>query len=129
MKFSVQREHFLNQLGIAVRGVSTRSAIQTLAGVLIRTDSGQVELQATDMELGIRVQVEAGAEREGAVVLPGRLLLDVVRSLPKSPTPNTPICLLVAVLDIAAAPPNELPPDHKVKSQRGLLPIHLTLGL
>ena len=40
MKFSVQREHFLNQLGIAVRGVSTRSAIQTLAGVLIRTDSG-----------------------------------------------------------------------------------------
>ena len=83
MKFSVQREHFLNQLGIAVRGVSTRSAIQTLAGVLIRTDSGQVELQATDMELGIRVQVEASAEREGAVVLPGRLLLDVVRSLPK----------------------------------------------
>ena len=35
------------------------------------------------MEIGIRVQVEAAAEREGAVVLPGRLLLDVVRSLPK----------------------------------------------
>src|SRR5919198_1505721 len=83
MKFSVQREHFLNQLGIAVRGVSTRSAIQTLAGVLIRCDSGAVELQATDMELGIRVQVEAAPERDGAVVLPGRLLLDVVRSLPK----------------------------------------------
>jgi DNA polymerase III subunit beta len=83
MKFSVGREHFLNQLGIAVRGVSTRSAIQTLAGVLIRAETGAVELQATDMEIGIRVQVEAAAEREGAVVLPGRLLLDVVRSLPK----------------------------------------------
>src|SRR5436190_14387788 len=83
MKFSVQREHFLNQLGIAVRGVSTRSAIQTLAGVLIRAEAGKVELQATDMELGIRVQVEAASDREGAVVLPGRLLLDVVRSLPK----------------------------------------------
>lgn len=83
MKFSVGREHFLNQLGIAVRGVSTRSAIQTLAGVLIRAEAGAVELQATDMEIGIRVQVEASAEREGAVVLPGRLLLDVVRSLPK----------------------------------------------
>ena len=83
MKFSVQREHFLNQLGIAVRGVSTRSAIQTLAGVLIRADSGKVELQATDMELGIRVTAEASVEREGTVVLPGRLLLDVVRSLPK----------------------------------------------
>src|ERR671931_2004948 len=83
MKFSVSRDHFLNQLGIAVRGVSTRSAIQTLAGVLIRAEAGAVELQATDMELGIRVRTSTSAEREGAVVLPGRLLLDVVRSLPK----------------------------------------------
>jgi DNA polymerase-3 subunit beta len=35
------------------------------------------------MELGIRVNVEALVEREGSAVLPGRLLLDVVRSLPK----------------------------------------------
>src|SRR6266513_2295426 len=83
MKFSISREQFLNQLGIAVRGVSTRSAIQTLAGVMIRADSGSVELQATDMELGIRVRVDTAPERDGAVVLPGRLLLDVVRSLPK----------------------------------------------
>src|SRR5919108_540102 len=83
MKFSVSRDQFLNQLGIAVRGVSTRSAIQTLAGVMIRGESGAVELQATDMELGIRVRVDAAPERDGAVVLPGRLLLDVVRSLPK----------------------------------------------
>ncbi|MGZ4201011.1 MAG: DNA polymerase III subunit beta [Thermoleophilaceae bacterium] len=83
MKFSARREQFLNQLGIAVRGVSTRSAIQTLAGVLLRVESGSLELQATDMDLGIRVQVEASPERDGAVVLPGRLLLDVVRSLPK----------------------------------------------
>src|ERR1700745_692912 len=83
MKFSVSRDQFLNQLGIAVRGVSTRSAIQTLAGVLIRAESGGVELQATDMELGIRVRVDTAPEREGTVVLPARLLLDVVRSLPQ----------------------------------------------
>src|SRR5919201_3362448 len=83
MKFSVSRDQFLTQLGIAVRGVSTRSAIQTLAGVLIRAEGGSVELQATDMELGIRVKVDTQPERDGAVVLPGRLLLDVVRSLPK----------------------------------------------
>src|ERR671936_755853 len=83
MKFSVSRDQFLTQLGIAVRGVSTRSAIQTLAGVLIRAEGGALELQATDMELGIRVKVDTQPERDGAVVLPGRLLLDVVRSLPK----------------------------------------------
>src|SRR3954447_21705466 len=83
MKFSIPRDQFLSQLGIAVRGVSTRSAIQTLAGVLIRAENGAVELQATDMELGIRVRVDTAPERDGAVVLPGRLLLDAVRSLPQ----------------------------------------------
>src|SRR3954469_14343072 len=82
MKFSVSREKFLANLGIAVRGVSTRSAIQTLSGVMVRAGSDGLELQATDMELGIRVRVEASTEREGSAVLPGRLLLDVVRSLP-----------------------------------------------
>jgi DNA polymerase-3 subunit beta len=83
MKFSVQCEQFVSTLGVAARGVSTRSAIQTLAGVLVRAEDGRVELQATDMELGIRVSVPAQVERDGSAVVPGRLLLDVVRSLPK----------------------------------------------
>jgi DNA polymerase III subunit beta len=83
MKFSISRDGFLTQLGTAVRGASTRSAIQTLSGVLVRAGDGAVELQATDMELGIRVKVDASPERDGSAVIPGRLLLDVVRSLPK----------------------------------------------
>jgi DNA polymerase III subunit beta len=83
MKFTISRDKFLQQLGIAVRGVSTRSAIQTLSGVMLRAGGGAVELQATDMELGIRVRVEASPERDGSVVVPGRLLLDVIRALPK----------------------------------------------
>src|SRR3954453_23810783 len=83
MKFSISRDKFLQQLGIAVRGVSTRSAIQTLSGVLIRGQGGGIELQATDMELGVRVQGDATPDRDGTVVVPGRLLLDVIRSMPK----------------------------------------------
>src|SRR4051812_42026628 len=88
MKFSVSREKFIGSLGVAARGVSTRSAIQTLAGIRLEAGSGGgVELQATDMELGIRGTAEASVEREGTVVLPGRLLLDVARSLPKAVLP------------------------------------------
>ena len=83
MKFSVPCEQFVSSLGVAARGVSTRSAIQTLSGVLIRVEDGRIELQATDMELGIRVSLPAPTERDGEAVVPGRLLLDVVRSLPK----------------------------------------------
>jgi DNA polymerase III subunit beta len=84
LKFSISRDRFLGELGVAVRAASARSAIQTLSGVLLRADDGVVELQATDMELGIRVRVDARSERDGRVVLPGRLLLDVVRSLASS---------------------------------------------
>jgi DNA polymerase III subunit beta len=83
MKISATRDKFLAGLGIAVRGVSTRSAIQTLSGVLIRAEDSTVELQATDMELGVRVRLDASTEGDGSVVLPGRLLLDVVRALPQ----------------------------------------------
>ena len=83
MKFTVSRETFLSQLSVAARGVSTRSAIQTLAGVLITLEDGQAELQATDTDLGIRANLDAEVAEPGAVVVPGRLLLDVARSLPK----------------------------------------------
>jgi DNA polymerase-3 subunit beta len=83
MKLTVSRETFLSRLGIAVRGVSTRSAIQTLSGVLLKVEDGRLELQATDMEMGVRVSVDADSAEDGSAVLPGRLLLDVVRSLPQ----------------------------------------------
>ena len=83
MKFSIPCDQFVASLGVAARGVSTRSAIQTLSGVLLRAEGSQVELRATDMELGIRVAVPAQVERDGEAVVPGRLLLDVVRALPK----------------------------------------------
>jgi DNA polymerase-3 subunit beta len=83
LKLSVSRETFLAQLGIVARGVSTRSAVQTLSGVLIKLEGGQAELQATDTDLGIRALLEADIAAEGSVVVPGRLLLDVARSLPK----------------------------------------------
>jgi DNA polymerase-3 subunit beta len=83
VKLTVSRETFLQHLGVAVRGVSSRSAIQTLSGVMIHVNDGQAELQATDMEIGVRVGVGVEDGSEGSAVVPGRLLLDVVRSLPK----------------------------------------------
>ncbi len=84
MKLSVSRETFLARLSIVARAASTRSAIQTLAGVLIKLEDGRAELQATDTDLGIRAGFEANIAAEGSVVVPGRLLLDVARSLPKA---------------------------------------------
>ena len=50
---------------------------------MIQVEDGGVELRSTDMELGLRVRLDAQPEQSGSVVLPGRLLLDVVRALPQ----------------------------------------------
>jgi DNA polymerase-3 subunit beta len=48
----------------------------------VQARGGAIELRATDMEIGLRVPLEGEVVREGAAVLPARLLVDVVRSLP-----------------------------------------------
>ncbi len=82
MKISLERDVLLAQLQTVSRVASTRSAIQALSGVQLTAHQDGSELRATDMDVGLRVPLEADVTREGTVVLPARLMLDVVRSLP-----------------------------------------------
>jgi DNA polymerase-3 subunit beta len=50
----------------------------------LRALDGGLELAATDMELSLRATAEADVSGEGTVVVPGRLLLDIVRALPEA---------------------------------------------
>ncbi len=83
MQLTLSTASFLNELSTAARVASTRSAVQALSGIQLHAgDDGHAELRATDMEVGLRLTMDATVERPGEVVLPARLLLDVVRSLP-----------------------------------------------
>ena len=82
MKLSTSCADLLAQLGVVSRVASTRSAVQALSGVQLSAAGGRAELRATDTEVGLRVPLPATVEREGAVVLPARLMLEVARSLP-----------------------------------------------
>jgi DNA polymerase-3 subunit beta len=64
------------------RAVSSRTAIQILSGILLEAQSDELRLAATDMELSLRATVSARVEGDGAVVLPGRTLVDIARLLP-----------------------------------------------
>src|SRR5829696_4580376 len=82
MRISTKREVLFAQLQTVTRAASTRSAVQALSGVQLLASSSGIELRATDMEIGLRVPLDGEIVREGSVVLPARLLVDVVRSLP-----------------------------------------------
>jgi DNA polymerase III subunit beta len=84
MKIVCQRDELSQKLGVVARAVSTRASVQILSGVLLRAEAGRLHLAATDMELSLRSSLDAQIEGEGAVVVPGRLLVDLVRLLPDS---------------------------------------------
>jgi DNA polymerase III subunit beta len=82
MKLSCSKDEFVAKLAIVARGVSTRTAVQILAGILLRAEDGRLDLAATDMELSLRTSLEAQVDGDGAAVVPGRLLVDIARLLP-----------------------------------------------
>jgi DNA polymerase-3 subunit beta len=82
MHLKLSTAGFLEELQSAARVASTRSAVQALSGVQLHAGDTQCELRATDMEVGLRLPLSASVEAPGDVVLPARLLLDVVRLLP-----------------------------------------------
>src|SRR5919109_1756535 len=82
MKIVCQRDDLAQKLGVVSRAVSTRASVQILSGVLLRTEGGRLNLAATDMELSLRSSLDAQVDGDGSVVVPGRLLVDLVRLLP-----------------------------------------------
>jgi DNA polymerase-3 subunit beta len=82
IRVTVDRDELAAGLQLVSRAASSRGTVQVLAGVGIRAAEGLLELEATDMELSLRTTVPATVEGEGALVVPAKLLGDIVRLLP-----------------------------------------------
>jgi DNA polymerase III subunit beta len=82
MRAVCNTDQFGRKLALVSRGVSARSTIQLLGGILLEANEDFVRLSATDMELSIQTTSPAEVEEEGRVVIPARIFNDVVRSLP-----------------------------------------------
>ena len=83
LDITVPRDELAQKLALVSRGVSTRTAVQILGGILLRAAGNRVELAATDMELSLRTPLDATVVGDGAVVVPGKLFADLSRLLPE----------------------------------------------
>src|SRR5436305_5830896 len=84
LRITVSKDELASKLATVAGGVSTRTAVLVLGGIQLRAEAGRLHLAATDMEVSLRGSAEAQVAGEGTVVVPGRLLLDIARSLPDS---------------------------------------------
>lgn len=82
MKLSIARGALLDSLSVVTKALSSRTTLPILSGVLLTASGGSVVLQATDLEISVRDKAIADVEEDGAAVVPGRLLADMVRKMP-----------------------------------------------
>lgn len=83
MKFRCERDVLADALNSAGRAATNRTGtLPVLSGVRIRVEGDTLTVTGTDLELTIRLTVEVGGERDGAAVVPARLVGDIVKALP-----------------------------------------------
>ncbi|MCL2083692.1 MAG: DNA polymerase III subunit beta [Oscillospiraceae bacterium] len=82
MKIKCERGLLLTALSTAARAVSARSTLPALEGVLLWAEE-DVSITGYNMETGITAAVsEAEIIERGGVILPARILVDIVRKMP-----------------------------------------------
>lgn len=83
MIVSCDKEKLNGLVQTSLRGVSSRVTMPILSGLLITAEGDRLVICSTDLEMSIRASMEAKVSEPGSTVVSGRLLGDIVKSLPK----------------------------------------------
>lgn len=76
MHITITQENLHRGLATVGRVVGNRVSLPVLANVLLRTDSGRLKIMATDLEIGVTTTIGAKVDKEGAITVPSRTLLE-----------------------------------------------------
>jgi len=81
MNLVCNREKLLDAIQVCQRAISGKSMLPILSGILFKTDKEGLRLSSTDLEISIRTSVEAEIKEGGSMVVPARLISDILNNL------------------------------------------------
>ncbi len=83
MKFRCERDILAEALTTAGRAATGRTGtLPVLSGLRLELQGDRLAITGTDLDLTIQLELTVGGDIDGGVVLPARLVSDIVRSLP-----------------------------------------------
>lgn len=82
MEFTVRKFDFLQELTLIQGVVERKTTIPILANVLVRAADGELEILATDLDIGLKSVCPAKITTAGSVTLPAKRIYEIVRALP-----------------------------------------------
>ena len=84
MKFLVESAELVDAVNWVARSLSTRPIKPELLGIMIDVDTS-ITLTGSDLETSTKAILKADITAKGKVLVPGRLLAEIARSLPNKP--------------------------------------------
>jgi len=85
MKFTIEQSKLVDVVNWVSRSLSTRPIQTALLGIVIDAEGSKVALSGSDLETASRATTDAEIATPGKVLVPGKLLADISRSLPNKP--------------------------------------------
>lgn len=85
MKFVVEQHALVDAVNWVSRSLSTRPIKTELLGIMIEAKNNIVVLSGSDLETSSKATFQADVKEPGKVLVPGRLLAEISRSLPSKP--------------------------------------------
>ena len=82
MNFVCYKDKILKALNSVVKGVSSKTTMPILEGILIQTNDNEIKLTTYDLELGIEYTMECDVNEQGSIVVNATMFTEIIRKLP-----------------------------------------------
>jgi len=85
MKFIVSSSQLLKQLQILGGVINTNNTLPILDNFLFELTDDQLRISASDLETTMSTSIDVEADAKGAIAVPARLLLDILKTFAEQP--------------------------------------------
>ncbi len=83
MEFSIAKDTFLKALHRVQGVIENRKTMPILSNVLIEAGNNQIDVNATDLEVGMRSSYSARVTKEGKITVSAKKLYEIIKELPE----------------------------------------------
>src|SRR6187455_529309 len=84
MKLTITREQLQEGLVAVAASVPAKTTLPILSNILLEATKDGIRLSGTDLDISVSTTVPASIDQDGAITLPARKLVEIVRELPNA---------------------------------------------
>ena len=84
MRFKTDKNQLFKTLQKVQNAISPKSTLPILSNILLEAKKDLIKITATDLDIGITSTMPVKTETEGAITIPAKKFIDIVKELPDS---------------------------------------------